>query len=117
MKKLLIVTYHWPPMGGGGVQRWLKMSKYLRNYGWEPIIFTASDAEISIPDESLLAEVPQGVKTIRTPIWEPFGLYKKFTGKKADEKVQPGFLSEKDGNKWLNEIALWIRGNVFIPDA
>lgn len=117
MKKVLIITYHWPPMGGGGVQRWLKMSKYLRNFGWEPIIFTVTDAEISIPDESLLAEVPAGVETLRVPIWEPFGLYKKFTGKKADEKVQPGLLSEGDGKQWLNDVALWIRGNVFVPDA
>lgn len=117
MKRVLIITYHWPPMGGGGVQRWLKMSKYLRNYGWEPIIFTVTDAEISIPDESLLDEIPEGTETIRVPIWEPFGLYKKFTGKKADEKVQPGLLSEGEGKQWLNDIALWIRGNIFIPDA
>lgn len=117
MKKVLIITYHWPPMGGGGVQRWLKMSKYLRNYGWEPIIFTVSDAEISNYDESLLSEVPEGVETIRVPIWEPFGLYKKLTGKKKDEKVQPGFLDEGSGNKALINLAYWIRGNVFIPDA
>ena len=117
MKKLLLITYHWPPMGGGGVQRWLKMSKYLRHYGWEPVIFTVSDAEISLPDESLLREVPEGTETIRTPIWEPFGLYKKITGKKGDEKVQPGFLNEGEGGSWQQELAYWIRGNVFIPDA
>ena len=117
MKKVLIITYHWPPMGGGGVQRWLKMSKYLRDYGWEPIIFTVTDAEISLPDESLLAEVPENVETIRVPIWEPFGLYKKITGKKDDEKVQPGFLSEGEGGSWKQDLAYWIRGNVFIPDA
>lgn len=117
MKKVLIITYHWPPMGGGGVQRWLKMSKYLRNYGWEPIIFTVSDAEISAYDESLVSEIPEGVETLRTPIWEPFGLYKKLTGKKKEEKVQPGFLDEGSGNKALISAAYWIRGNVFIPDA
>ncbi|NVK03981.1 MAG: glycosyltransferase [Flavobacteriia bacterium] len=117
MKKVLIITYHWPPMGGGGVQRWLKMSKYLRDYGWEPIIFTVSDNEISNYDESLLSEVPEGVETLRVPIWEPFGLYKKFTGKKKDEKVQPGFLEESSGNKTLVSLAYWIRGNIFIPDA
>lgn len=117
MKKVLIITYHWPPMGGGGVQRWLKMSKYLRGYGWEPVIFTVSDNEISIYDESLVKEIPKGVETIRVPIWEPFGLYKSLTGKKKDEKVQPGFLDEGSGNKMLQNLAYWIRGNVFIPDA
>ncbi len=117
MKKVLIITYHWPPMGGGGVQRWLKMSKYLRNYNWEPVIYTVTDAEISIYDESLLKEIPPGTETIRVPIWEPFGLYKKLTGKKKEEKVQPGFLDEGSGNKMLQNIAYWIRGNIFIPDA
>jgi len=116
-KKVLIITYHWPPMGGGGVQRWLKMSKYLRDYNWEPVIFTVTDAEISIYDKSLVKEIPQGVETITVPIWEPFGLYKKITGKKKDEKVQPGFLDEGSGNKWLQNLAYWVRGNIFIPDA
>lgn len=117
LKKLVLITYHWPPMGGGGVQRWLKMSKYLRSYGWEPIIFTVSDAEISIYDESLVKEIPEGIETIHTPIWEPFGVYKKVTGKKKDEKVQPGLLNEGEGKEWINNLALWVRGNVFIPDA
>lgn len=117
LKKVLLITYHWPPMGGGGVQRWLKMSKYMRSYGWEPIIFTVSDAEISIYDESLVKEIPEGIETIKTPIWEPFGVYKKITGKKKDEKVQPGLLNEGEGKEWINNLALWVRGNVFIPDA
>ncbi len=117
MKKVLIITYHWPPMGGGGVQRWLKMCKYLRDFGWEPVIFTVTDAEISLPDESLLQEIPDGIETIRVPIWEPFGVYKKLTGKKKDEKVQPGLLNEGEGKQWINDLALWVRGNVFIPDA
>lgn len=116
-KKVLLITYHWPPMGGGGVQRWLKMSKYLRDYGWEPVIFTVSDAEISIYDESLVKEIPENIETIRVPIWEPFGAYKKITGKKKHEKVQPGLLNEGDGKEWINNLALWVRGNIFIPDA
>lgn len=117
MKKVLIITYHWPPMGGGGVQRWLKMSKYLREYGWDPIIFTVSGAEISTYDESLINEIPENIETIRVPIWEPFWAYKKLTGKKKDQKVQPGLLKEGDGKEWINNLALWVRGNVFIPDA
>ncbi len=104
-------------MGGSGVQRWLKMSKYLRNYNWEPIIFTVADAEMSMYDESLVHDIPKAIKTIRVPIWEPFGLYKKIVGKKKEEKIQPGFLDEGSGNKVLQNLAYWIRGNAFIPDA
>lgn len=115
--KVLIITYYWPPMGGGGVQRWLKMTKYFRDFDVEPIIFTTKDAEISLYDESLLNEVPEGFEIHRVPIWEPFNLYRWFTGKKKNEKIQPGFLQESKSNSLLNKISIWIRGNVFIPDA
>ena len=104
-------------MGGGGVQRWLKMVKYIRQYGWEPIIFTAKDAEVSLSDPALLSEIPENVETHRVPIWEPFGLYKKLLGKGKGEKIQPGLLAESDKAGWKNELGLWVRGNVFIPDA
>ena len=38
-KKILIISYYWPPAGGPGVQRWLKFIKYLPNFGWEPTVF------------------------------------------------------------------------------
>lgn len=40
MKKVLIITYYWIPSGGAGVQRWVKFTKYLRDFGWEPVIYT-----------------------------------------------------------------------------
>ena len=116
MKKVLVITYYWPPMGGGGVQRWLKTTKYIREFDWEPIIFTTADAEISMYDESLLNDIPEGIKVIKSPIWEPFGLYKRLTGKE-DEKINPGFLQKKKGNGFLQKFSMWIRGNFFIPDA
>ena len=117
MKKVLIITYHWPPMGGGGVQRWLKMVKYIREFGWEPIIFTAEDAEVSLSDPELVKEIPENVETHRVPIWEPFDLYKKLIGKGKNEKIQPGLLDESGKSNWKNDLILWVRGNVFIPDA
>jgi len=101
MKKVLIITYYWPPMGGGGVQRWLKTTKYIREYGWEPIIFTPENGEISILDEGMLKEIPKGVEVIKIPIWEPFNLYKKLLGKKKDEKMAPGLGQEAKGNSFL----------------
>jgi glycosyltransferase involved in cell wall biosynthesis len=115
MKKVLIITYYWPPMGGGGVQRWLKTTKYLREYGWEPVIFTTENGEASVVDEGMLKEIPKGVETIKVPIWEPFGLYKKITGKKESEKLSPGTASDKGGV--LHNLSVWVRGNLFIPDA
>lgn len=117
MKKVLIITYYWPPMGGGGVQRWLKTVKYLREFGWEPIVFTPENAEVSQLDPSLVKEVPEGIEVVRSNIWEPFDLYRKVLGKKKDEKIQPGFLQESKGNATLQKLSIWVRGNFFIPDA
>ena len=117
MLKVLIITYYWPPMGGGGVQRWLKTSKYLREFGVEPIIFTAKDAENPMLDESLLKEIPEKIETHKVEIWEPFDLYRKFLGKAKKEKIQPGLLNESKGSSSKQNLALFVRGNMFIPDA
>ncbi len=104
-------------MGGGGVQRWLKTVKYLREFGWEPIIFTTKNGEASVVDEGMLQEIPEGIETLRVPIWEPFGLYKKLTGKNKSEKLAPGVVASKKGNSLMQNLSIWIRGNFFIPDA
>jgi len=118
MKKVLIITYYWPPSGGAGVQRWLKFVKYLRDFGWEPVIFTPENPEAPSTDDSLLKDVPDGIEIIKNKIWEPYSFYKKFTGKKSSEKIQAGFIAEKE-NKFqlLEDVAVWLRGNLFIPDA
>lgn len=117
MKKVLIITYYWPPGGGAGVQRWLKFVKYLRNFGWEPVVYTPSNPENPVEDPSLIKDIPQGVEVIKTPIWEPYDLYKKFVGRKKEEKINTGFLSEKKKTGFTEKISVWLRGNFFIPDA
>lgn len=116
LKKVLIITYYWPPMGGGGVQRWLKMTKYLRDFGWEPIIFTANKGEGAFVDEKISSEIPENIETHRVNIWEPFKLYKKFTGKNQDKSLVPGEVASND-QSWSHKLSVWIRGNFFIPDA
>jgi glycosyltransferase involved in cell wall biosynthesis len=117
MKRALIITYYWPPSGGAGVQRWLKMVKYLPQFGWKPVVFTAKDAEYPILDESLQKDVPPEAEIIRQPIWEPYDLYKKFIGQRKEEKVYSGFLSEERKPGFAQRASVWIRGNLFIPDA
>ncbi|MEM7038415.1 MAG: glycosyltransferase, partial [Bacteroidota bacterium] len=116
MKKVLIITYYWPPSGGSGVQRWLKCVRYLRDYGWEPIVFTVENGEYPVLDESLEKEVPEGVQVIRRPIWEPYQLYKRFTGQKPKKRVVSGFIKDKKPS-FTKRVSMWIRGNMFIPDA
>lgn len=113
MKKVLIITYYWPPSGGGGVQRWLKFAKYLPEFGWEPIIFTPESPDFNIKDETLISEVSSDLEVLKLPIWEPYQLFEKISGKKTP--TQGLTLSDKKKSK-LTNLALWIRGNFFIPD-
>ena len=118
MKRVLIITYYWPPSGGSGVQRWLKMSKYLPENGWQPVIYTPEEGEYPILDPSLEKDIAPEAEIIRRPIVEPYTLYKKFLGIKKSETVKAGFIKE-EGKKtgWKENLAVWIRGNLFIPDA
>ena len=117
MKKVLIISYYWPPSGGAGVQRWLKFAKYLPSFGWQPHVYTPENPEAPAQDDSLLKDIPQEVVVVKQPIFEPYGFYKKFTGNKKN--VNAGFLSEnKDSRKKFTEqLSIWVRGNMFIPDA
>jgi glycosyltransferase involved in cell wall biosynthesis len=117
MKKVLIITYYWPPTGGAGVQRWLKFSKYFRQFGWEPVIYTPSNPDFPINDDSLLKDVPKDLTVLKTQITEPYDIYRKIMRKKKTETVNQGFLSEGKENTFLQSAMIWIRGNFFIPDA
>lgn len=118
MKRVLIITYYWPPSGGSGVQRWLKMSKYLPENGWQPVIYTAEDAEYPVEDQSLEKDVAPEAEIIRRPIVEPYSFYKKFLGMKKGEKVKAGFINEGTKKRgWKENLSVWLRGNLFIPDA
>ena len=61
-KKVLIITYYWPPSGGAGVQRWLKFVKYLPEMGWEPVVYTPENPELPVEDYSLIKDIPEGLK-------------------------------------------------------
>jgi glycosyltransferase involved in cell wall biosynthesis len=113
VKNLLIITYYWPPAGGAGVQRWLKFSKYLPEFGWNPIILTVDPDQGSYPqrDESLLKEVRDEVEVFRTHSFEPLQLYAKAVGK--DRVPYGGFSNQKSNSSFSR----FIRGNFFIPDA
>lgn len=114
MKRLLIITYYWPPTGGSGVQRWVKFSKYLPQYGWQPVIYTPENPERLAYDESLLGDVPECAEIIRTRIVEPYGIYRRLVGRKGGRtEVNPVSGGRKS---LMQRLSLWVRGNFFIPD-
>jgi len=114
--KLLLVSYYWPPSGGPGVQRWLKLVKYLARLGWQVTVYTPTNPESGAYDPSLLNDVPDTIHIIQRPIFEPLSFYHRLTGKKNGIGV--GLLNKKSSKKGiLHRLLLWVRANLFIPDA
>ncbi|MEO6189618.1 MAG: glycosyl transferase family 1 [Saprospiraceae bacterium] len=116
-KRVLIITYYWPPSGGPGVQRCLFFVKYLREFGWEPIVYTIDNGEYPYIDHSLEKQIPADIEVIKNRSWEPFNLYKKVMGLSLHEKLKPNVIVEKTSRPLFQSIATFIRGNLFIPDS
>ena len=142
MKRVLVISYYWPPAGGSGVQRWVKFAKYLPSEGWQPVIYTPENPELSSVDKTLLEDIPADAEIIKRPITEPYGIYRRLMGSKASTDMQTliggrgaaakgsAVAAAEDaratggevnpisgGNKnWKQNISLWIRGNLFVPD-
>ena len=116
MKPVLIITYYWPPSGGSGVQRWLKFTKYLPEFGYEPIILTVDPKQASYPviDESLIKEIPDGTEVFKTRTFEVFNLYKRSLGK--GQYPHSSFVNEPKPSI-IQKLARFIRGNFFVPDS
>lgn len=116
MKKVLIITYYWPPAGGPGVQRWLKFVKYLPDFGVEPIVYVPENPTYPLLDEKLLAEVPKNVTILKNKIIEPYAWASVFS-KKSTKKISSGIIPNQKKQSFIQKMMLWVRGNLFIPDA
>lgn len=112
-KRVLIITYYWPPSGGSGVQRWLKFAKYLPEAGWEPVIFTPENPDFDLKDESLEKEISSSLEVLKFPIWEPYQLLDRIRGKKESH---PGRVLEQKEQSFIEKIAIWLRANLMVPD-
>ena len=117
MKRVLIISYYWPPTGGSGVQRWVKFAKYLPALGWQPVIYTPENPEQLAVDETLAGEVPAEAEIIRRRIVEPYGMYKKVLRRSGHSKEAVEVNPVNAQNKsFLQKAAMWVRGNLFRPD-
>ena len=112
-KKVLIITYYWPPAGGSGVQRWLKFSKYLRDFEIEPVIYTIDNPSYPILDKSSESEIPKDLEILKQAIFEPNSMLSFFG--RNNKKESAGFLNPNP--TFFGSIIQYIRANYFIPDA
>ena len=117
MKKVLFITYYWPPSGKASLHWPLEMIKHLPGFGWQPCVLTVKEETFTEPDESLLNEIDENMEIIKTKTFEPFNIYKKFIGKSKDEQLNASEVISQSNKSLANRISVWIRMNLFIPDA
>ena len=115
-KKILIITYYWPPAGGPGVQRWLKFVKYLPDFNIEPHVYIPENPTYPLRDEKLVNEISDKAVIIKQKINEPYVLASIFSKGKT-KQISSGIISEKKKQSFIEKAMLWVRGNLFIPDA
>jgi glycosyltransferase involved in cell wall biosynthesis len=114
-RKVLILSYYWPPASGPGVQRFLKISKYISDFGWQPVILTVENTSSSSVDYSLGDDV-ESLQVFKTKTFEPFEVYNRLSGKKG-KQVGTGLIGFENNKGLFKKITLFIRANFFIPDA
>ena len=115
-KKILIITYYWPPAGGPGVQRWLKFVKYLPDYGFQPIVYVPKNPTYPIIDDGLVAEISSEAIVLKHKIFEPYQIA-TFFSKNKTKNISAGIIPNQKKQTFIVKFLLWIRGNIFIPDA
>lgn len=116
-KKVLIITYYWPPSGGAGVQRWVKFCKYLPQLDYEPVVLTVKDGTYPLIDETLVDQIPEELKVYRSKIIEPYSIFGALTGKGKLEVSKPATAFSTKNEGLIKRLGVWVRANFFIPDA
>ena len=112
---VLIYSYYWPPSSAGAVWRFLKVSKYLPDYNWIPIIVTVDKGAYSATDQKIAKEIPETLKVYKTKSVDPYLIYNVLQGKKG-KKLPEALSKSLDKNSLFQKLSLFIRGNFFIPD-
>jgi len=116
LKRVLIISYYWPPAGGISVIRPLKLAKYISEFGWDPIVCTAENPHFPFEDENAAKDIPKNLEVLKVPIVEPYEIYKKLTGQKQKSALAD-VIQNAPKRSFLHNLSVWIRGNFFIPDA
>ena len=117
MKKVLFISYYWPPSGKASIHWPLKIMKHLPNFVWLPVVLTVDEDTFSQKDETLIKEVPKAINVYRAKSFEPFNIYKKLTGKEKNERLVASETISTKNKSLAHRLSVWIRMNLFIPDA
>lgn len=114
-KRLLLISYHFPPVGGAGVQRPVKFVKYLRRSGWDVSVLMAENPSVPVFDNSLLADIPEETHLEKARTWEPDYSLKKNMGTQNQSTGSRSFLSLVKST--CRKVAKAGAGLLLQPDA
>ena len=114
-KKLLLISYYFPPCGGVSVQRWLRLSWHLAEMGIEVHVLTVDEHYASYMqiDKSLERKIHPKIHVHKTKSFEPINYYSRLVGKK---NVPTGGFANVDNTKLLQKLVNSLRSHLFIPD-
>lgn len=116
LKKVLVITYYWVPAGGSGIQRWLHMTKYLPEFGWQPSVFAPENAHYQVYDYELEKEMLPGITVYTCRLKDAAALYSRVFGKSKKHQIGQGMTTTGRKKSVVQRLAFWLRGNIFIPD-
>lgn len=117
MKKILFISFYWPPSGKASLHFPLKMIQYLDEVDYKSTVLTVKEDSFSAKDETFFQYIPKGLRVLKTDFFDPFVFYKKFIGKGKDTPLFASEVMSTTEGGLKQKISLWIRMNLFIPDA
>ncbi len=117
MKRVLFVTFFWPPSGKATAHWPLGMARHLPAFGWLPHVLTADRDSFAQPDPTLVEKIGTATKVDRARAFEPFGLYRQLLGRPKDEPLLASEAISLDNRTLQHRLAIWVRMNLFAPDA
>ncbi|MCY2989950.1 MAG: glycosyltransferase [Planctomycetota bacterium] len=100
-RRVLLIAYQFPPVGGAGVQRVAKFTKYLPEHGWEVSVLTVSNPSVPVTDRSLLEEIPPQTIIRQAKSWEP--------GYRLKQTLTQGSPPDSRRAGWLTKIKRAVR--------
>jgi len=120
-KKVLMVTYGFPPKGGGGVQRNVKFLKYLNKLNWKTTVLTVKDINSYVYDSTLLDELANETDIHRAGSLDPFRVSKQIRNLFKRNNTE-GISKEKKSTginegAWFVKVFRKVRDVIFFPDA
>lgn len=121
-KKILFISYVFPPTGGAGIQRTVKLVKYFHKLGWEPYILTAKNPSVPVYDYEMLKDIPEDIPVYKSVSLEiPYGLKRRLWGGTVktgnDEKQnQPQHSAKKSLKQKITGFVKFFVHLIMMPD-